>query len=220
MMVVGIISMVDVFQELRFTILGNPGKVTIRTGKQSKCRGAMVSSPFNAKGRFPDGLDISDLYPTKEGRVWYAHVILLFQVRVEEDTEKGPKASTKDLAYVTWYERLGSCAKEETRKFNDPDFPAVLGDLFPRIYLVEPDLDPCYAVIPVEDIISPAPIHDDVSVRHVTAVDIANGQALTGAARASHLQRADPLEPALIPDRHQCKQERKNTPCTIPSCTR
>ena len=213
------IRSLDIFQELKFTIRGNPGKVSVRTGEKWACSDVVVSSPFNDGGCVPDRVEISDLFPRKEGKVWYAHVLMLFQVTMI-DTEEGLEESTHDLAYVTWYERLGSCTREETRRFRDPDFPAALVNLFPRIFLVEPDLEPSYAVIPVADIIAPAPTHDDVSVRHITAVDDANSRNLTGAGRALHIQNTPPLSAPLVPDKHRCKNERRNTPCIDPSCTR
>ena len=89
---------------------------------------------------------------------------MLFRVSVWND----PIECTEehDLAWVVWHENFGTSATD-TRVHYDPSFPDVLRRHFPRLYVPEHRDGASYDVIPVRNIIAPAPLSDDVSLIHV-----------------------------------------------------
>ena len=111
-----------------------------------------------------DGLHIpDDLHGRRNDRVWYGHVILLFSVVVPNFEKE--QEETLELAWVQWYENFGSASRKDDNSVHvDPDFPTVLRDYFPRLYLPALDMGAAFDVVLVKNIICPAPLYDDISV--------------------------------------------------------
>ena len=95
----------------------------------------------------------------KMDRVWYADVLLLFQASVQTGANH---VSLRDFAFVQWFTSYGGPLDSTggQRRHVDHAFPAILNRRFPRVYLMEPELGRLYDVIPIEDILAPAPIHN------------------------------------------------------------
>jgi hypothetical protein len=111
---------------------------------------------------------MDDLLGQEQGRVWYAEVIMLFSMDFKSDEH-----SQQDFAWVQWYEPFGGPRDGSKRRHVDPDFPTWLEDYFPRMYLQEHtrQTGASYEIILVQDIISPAPITDDLSLMHYDPED-------------------------------------------------
>jgi hypothetical protein len=149
-----------------------------------------------------------------DARVWYAEVLFFFSVQI-------PAGRTFQFAYVQWYEAFGG-PFAGGRRHKDTRFPAALERRFPRVYLPEHELGQRYEVLPIEHILSPAPISDDVSLVHCqkTRAEIA---ALEVEAAVRTGKRALPEESKwntpLIPWENNCPTVAAKRSCTDARCT-
>ncbi len=107
------------------------------------------------------------------------------------------------------------------RRHTDARFPAALERRFPRVYMPEHELGQRYEVVPVELILAPAPISDDVSLIHTpkTRAEVA---ALEVAAQVRTGKRALPEDqkwnPPLIPWENNCPTVAAKRRCTDAAC--
>ena len=146
-------------------------------------------------------------------RVWYADVIFLFQAPLLTGANH---VVQRDFAFVQWFTSYGGPLDSTggQRRHVDHAFPAILNRRFPRVYLMEPELGRLYDVIPIEDILAPAPIHDDVSLVFKTGVQLADEKQLQGAERSTFLKTHRYNVP-LIPSERNCNRFET---CVDPSC--
>lgn len=118
-------------------------------------------------------LDLADLGGGRQDRVWYAEVLMLFSVTIKGGTATEQKIN---MAWVQWYERFGAPSEKDPRQHVDPDFPAVLDEYFPRLFLPEYELGAAYEEELVQSIIAPAPLCKDLSIMHYSPQDEANAR--------------------------------------------
>jgi hypothetical protein len=146
-------------------------------------------------------------------RVWYADVLFLFHATVQTGANQ---VILRAFAFVQWFTSYGGPLDSTggQRRHVDHAFPAILNRRFPRVYLMEPELGRLYDVIPIEDILAPAPIHDDVSLVFKTGVQLADEKQLQGAERSTFLKTHRYNVP-LIPSERNCNRFET---CVDPSC--
>ena len=86
-----------------------------------------------------------------------------------------------------------------------------LEEWYPRIYLPEEDLGRVYGVVPVSNIICPAPVMPDISLVHVAELEHVQEEGLRGKARKERLQGNPKFRPPLIPKHWLCPREKCNS---------
>ena len=145
-------------------------------------------------------------------RVHYAEVLLFFKAEFQTTTAEKREEC---FAWVQWFHSFGS-GLGESDSFTDPAFPSILTRRFPRVYMMEEDLGAKYDVIPVQHILAPAPLHDDVTLVFKPALDIANENGLAGRAREEFLKANKYNETTIRPD-WNCS---RFATCNDPTCRR
>jgi hypothetical protein len=160
----------------------------------------------------------TQMYGGKTDRVWYAEVLTFLRAPVRGNSGE---VREHDFAWVQWYTSFGGPGPGTAgagRRFHDPRLPSILTRRFPRVYLMERELGRSYDVIPVSEIIAPAPIHDDVSVADRTGRMLADEQLLQGSARSEFLKH-NPYNVPLIQPRWNCNRWAEGY-CQDPECTK
>jgi hypothetical protein len=161
---------------------------------------------------YGESLSIDDLAGDKEGRAWYGEVIFFFQVTVP-GADHAAELVKYDFAWVQWYETFGLGPGRRGRRYVDPNFPPALRKPFPRIFLPEVELGATFECVPVSDIISPAPVSDDISIMWDTPESIAYADHAQGIRRRNILQGFPALNSSLLPEIKHCR-------CEDPECER
>ena len=170
--------------------------------------------PCHADIGYGRSLAIDDCQAEEGDRVWYADVIMFFSVKVQGEEH--------DLAWVQWYAKYGA---EKGRVHEDPNFPPALGRRFPRVFLPD-DGDALksekekqkrrqgrFDVIPLDSIIAPAPMCDDVSSKRYTWEFDPRGKPDSEQQRLSMIAKKEEkdgnrtLVPSYISTTHHCACE-------------
>jgi hypothetical protein len=141
-----------------------------------------------------------------EDRVWYADVLLLFNVQ-----------GIGGFAWVQWYEKFGG--KRGGKRHHDGYFPDIMDRRFPRLYLPEHHLGQEYEVVPLNKILGPAPMTKDVSVIHYTAAQEADRLELAGEEREAFLEEHGEYNEPLIPVEWNCENFTGDS-CRNAACTK
>ena len=155
-------------------------------------------------------LEFEDLVGENESRVWYAKVLLVFAV----DRPQLDRQIPSHFAWVQWYENFGVDRGNprgvcKGRRHIDPDRPEVLNKYYPRLFLPgigSTNRGASWDLVPVQDIICPAPISPDVSIIHIDAETEARARQLQGPDRRKFLLEFPPFWEPYLPTAHQCKK--------------